>query len=150
MHVCMYVEHVLVEHCVIQACTMHTSWLVCHQHHVASKSDTHVSQKVNTLVDCVADNSLLTLSPFSFHDLVVLRLTHKTPRWQERLHELKRLRQQVIKSSRSAARNSRQYKNRAGMVTDEAGAGGAADTSAGGGAMVPYRGGGGGGIRWGA
>lgn len=61
---------------------------------------------------------------------------------QERLPELKRLRQEVIKSSRAASRSSRHYKDRAGMATE-------VDEQSG--AIVPFRGGGdgGGGIRYG-
>lgn len=59
---------------------------------------------------------------------------------QERLPELKRLRQEVIKSSRAASRSNRQYKDRAGMATE-------VDEQTG--AIVPFQGGGqgGGGIR---
>jgi hypothetical protein len=57
---------------------------------------------------------------------------------QERLPELKRLRGEVVKSSRSAAKSTRQYRSQAGDMDRVEDAGGA-------GALVPYNGGGGGG-----
>lgn len=54
---------------------------------------------------------------------------------QERLPELKRLRGEVVKASRSAAKSSRQYRERAGDMDRVEDAGGA-------GAIVPYNEGG--------